>query len=147
MKWSNFLIDPAAHYTLSMAQDWLSDNCIWCRPYTMKQTVHHTKKWWGCRLDDQLIHAAFMSYSVIPLMLYSIRKHHLSCHFFNPFLQFVVDKNIYRVSHAELLSSFQISLQTSSSKGHWMPRQLPLSVLWTHAETSDICTLLFVNFG
>lgn len=144
MNWCNFLIDPAAHYILSIAQDWLSDNCIWCRSYITKQTVHHTKKWWGCRLDNQLNHAAFMLYSIISLILYCIRKHYLNCHFFNPFLQFVVDKNIYRVSHAELLSSFQISWRTS---GHWMPREPPSSVLWTHAKTPDIFTLLFVNIG
>lgn len=39
----------------------------------------------------------------------------LKLSFFNPFLQMVAGKSIHRVSHAALLSSFQISLKTSSS--------------------------------
>lgn len=43
MKWSNFLIDPVFHYTLYEAQDWLSDNCIWCRTYEREQMAHRMK--------------------------------------------------------------------------------------------------------
>lgn len=43
MKWSNFLIDPVFHYTLYIAQDWLSDNCIWCRTYEEEQMAHQMK--------------------------------------------------------------------------------------------------------
>lgn len=135
MKWSNLLIDPAAHYMPSTAQDWLSDNYSWCRSYAMKQTIHHTKKLWGCRLDNQLIHAAFISHTTILLILYSIQKHHLSCHFLTLSCKWLQ----VRVSTGSVMLPY-----FPLSKYHWKPAvhkhslnaqaaafECPLSTCWT----------------
>lgn len=130
MKWSNLLIDPAAHYMPSTAQDWLSDNYSWCRSYAMKQTIHHTKKLWGCRLDNQLIHAAFISHTTILLILYSIQKHHFSCHFLTLSCKWLQ----VRISTGSVMLHY-----FPLSQYHWKPgihkaTECPGSCLWVSFE-------------